>query len=85
MNLYESKELVRQSAAVRAVRAAVCGIVHDSVPPVRAAVCGSVLVVYGSVHGSVQLSGSVAVCSSARQCTVVCGRECTISNNNDPL
>jgi hypothetical protein len=30
-------------------------------------------VVYGSVHGSVRLSGSAAVCSSVRRCAAVCG------------
>jgi hypothetical protein len=43
---------------VRAVRAAVCGSVHDSVRAVRAAECGSAL-------------GSVWQC--AQQCAAVCG------------
>ena len=34
------------------------------------------LVVYGSVHGSVRLSGSAAVCGSARSCVWQCARQC---------
>jgi hypothetical protein len=71
--------------AVRAVRAAVWGSTHgSSVRTVRGTVF---LVVNGSVHGSVLLSGSVrqcaAVCGSSaavggsgRQCATVCGTAC---------
>ena len=49
-----------------------CGSKHGIVRAmrtVRAAVCAAVrFVVYGTVHGSVRLSGSAAVCSSVRQC-----------------
>jgi hypothetical protein len=75
MNLYESKESVRQRdwceqqcVAVRTVVCAQC-----------ARQCAAVfLVVCGSAHGSVRLSGSTAVCGSAavcgsmRQCSSVC-------------
>jgi hypothetical protein len=70
MNLYESKELVRQSAAVQAVWAAVCGIVHDSVPAVRAAVCGSIL---GGVWQCSRQCAAVRQCSSLQQFAAVRG------------
>ena len=85
MDLYESKEFVRQCAAVRqceqcelqcvavrAVRGAVCDSAHGSMRAVRTAVF---LVVYGSAHGSVRLSGSAAAYGSAAVCgnAAVCG------------
>ena len=70
------------SAAVRAVRASVCGSAHGSVRAVRAAVCGSIL---GSLWQCARQRAAVWQCSSlqqwaavggsaaVRQCAAVCG------------
>jgi hypothetical protein len=68
---------VRGSAALRAVRAAMCGSVHGSVRAVRAAVCGSS--VLGSVWqcarqcAAVRQCGSMQQCTAVQQCAAVCG------------
>ena len=63
------------SAAVQAVRVAVCGSAHDGVRAVRAAVCGSVL---GSVWQCALQCAAIRQCSSLQQCAAVCGsvRQC---------
>jgi hypothetical protein len=77
MNLYELKELVQQSATVRQCER--CVAVRTVVCEQCARQCAAVLlVVYGSAHGSVQLSDSAAVCSIGRQCPAV--RQCVCSS-----
>jgi hypothetical protein len=78
MGLYESKQFVRQCAAVQQCERCErqCVAMPAAVCPQSVRQCTVVfLVVYGSAHGSVRLSGSVrqceAVCGSVRQCAAV--------------
>jgi hypothetical protein len=67
---------VRGSAAVRAVRAALCSSsAHNNMCAVHAAVCGNVL---GSVWQCARQCAAVRQCSSLQQCAALCGsvRQC---------
>ena len=73
MNLYELKELVWQSTAVRQCERCgwQCVAVRTVVCAQCARQCAAVfLVMYGSAHGSVS---AVRQCSNVQQCAAVCG------------